>query len=462
MTQALTLTAAPFGPMRYRWPFYGGASLPDEQPLKDLIALLRCPRPELSEASQTILSQQYLPPWQRLIGERNIQHHHHHYPLDVHTLNVVENTRLSSFFGTLSPEQQDLTLLGALLHDLDKVTGHPRYYGSIPVDRIHPTKSAELSAPLAYALGASVPFRQRLYTLITHHQQFGALFARYPDPDHPPPEAALQHIALKLRGYGLLNCLLSLSEGDIRSVQRPPGYYTESVSMLLPHYGQQVQQRLDTWSNHWAQVNSILKISTSTETLEAYCGFILPAESMASLMSRLTALSQGGGVACPYVTDLGQIPKRSGSSTQVAALVSFIPEHLAYWGPNPQRSMFSPGQSVPMKELYHLWQGALPDQPEAAQQWLTEALTHQRQYSQDMPPWWQWEAASWASSTSTVSNTAPSPPSIPSQTQEWIGLGTRPILLGVVSWGTSALSVPADLRALFNDHPSMALWALGV
>ncbi|MCA9806331.1 MAG: hypothetical protein KC476_00110 [Cyanobacteria bacterium HKST-UBA06] len=341
-------------PRAWLYAHQGHSLSADGHGLLDWLMMADRARMNADAAPEGVLARQWLPLWARLVGERSTQHINHHFPLGEHVLNVIENTRACSGFAALSQGQRHVAVLAALLHDIDKNTGPARFRHAVPVDRIHPAKSAELSMPELDRLGVDMALRHRLYSLIVHHQQFGALFARYPGKP-PVDEVAMGHIAKKIRSPGLLSCLAVLSEGDIRSVQHAPGYFTEDVRQLLPQYLARTRALAMAWQQGRAWLPT--RFTSADGHLAAFSGFVWPAESMAALLEALAESTYGGAFLLPYCQNLPNLAKRmSGQASGVVGLVGFLPENLAGLVASGDRPVWTP-RAVPMQQFYDQYSG---------------------------------------------------------------------------------------------------------
>jgi hypothetical protein len=297
-----------------------------------------------------------IPEWNRLTGPRNIQNKAHHFPLDEHTLKVVRRTKRSSYYRDLTDYQKFMAALSALLHDIDKNTGPERLYGKIPVDKLHPIKSAYMSQVILTRLGFPPKTLQRLYTLIHHHQIFGRLFVIYPQGGVNP--MAFRKIAIKIRSLSLLECLLALSEGDIRGVQREDAYFTPKVADLLGDYAETVRELIRDFRGRIPLFPQHLRLDLKANTLDvakSAC-FVIRAESWAALSQQLERLHWGGAVVAPYY---GQLTALVEDKTPCAALVRFLPENIAYWGPKPETLT----AALPFQASMDLFYGLLLGEP---------------------------------------------------------------------------------------------------
>lgn len=249
----------------------------------------------LRHASQSGALATIIPEWARLTGPVNVQHSTHHFLLDDHTLKVVECTKRSPYYQQLSPYYQRLTALAALLHDIEKNTGPHRLKGLIPVDKLHPIKSAETAREILSRLQVSPIDVSRIYTLIHHHQVFGRLFILYPEG---APDDSLLKIALKLRSVDLTTCLLALSEGDIRSVQDKDAFFSARVAAKLAAYGDRVREIIHGFSMPETPIKAWMKVP-------------------------LEETWPWGGISVAY----GE------ADSPECVPVTFLPEHVAYYGP---------------------------------------------------------------------------------------------------------------------------------
>lgn len=295
-----------------------------------------------------------IPEWQRLIGARNTQHATHHFLLDDHTLRVIERIKNSSYYRSLTDYQQFLTTLSALLHDIDKNTGPARLYGKISVDKLHPVKSAEMSRAILTRMIFPPKSIQRVYTLIHHHQAFGRLFILYKEK---APRQDLRKIALKIRSVSLLDCLLALSEGDIRGVQRKDAFFTPRVAELMAEYASTVREDIVGFRPGIAMFpqNLILIPGDHWQLyLEQSASFVLPAQSWEELFEALEAIRWGGASVVPYFHKLSELRK---TEIPCAALLRFLPENIAYWGPDPYPVNHRQMRLSSMALFYGLLQG---------------------------------------------------------------------------------------------------------
>lgn len=301
-----------------------------------------------------------VPEWQRLTGPRNVQHVTHHFKLDDHTLKVIERIKTSPYYDSLTDYQQFLVTLSGLLHDIEKNTGSERLKGFVPVDKLHPIKSAERSRDILTRMQFPPKTIQRVYTLIHHHQLIGRLFIFYKEG---APHHVLRKIALKVRSQGVLNCLLALSEGDIRGVQKGDAFFTPDVADQLASYGQIVGQEIQQFRHAIPLMpqNLALNVELGWQlSLEQSSCFVLPASSWASLLERLQAIQWGGVSILPYYRKLSQL---AADQVSYAALIRFLPENIAYWGPASPLGVDwnNPSEKIDMNLFYSLLQRiALP------------------------------------------------------------------------------------------------------
>lgn len=298
-----------------------------------------------------------IPEWGRLIGPRNIQHATHHFPLDDHTFKVIEKAKSSFYYKTLSDYQRFITTLAALLHDIDKNTGPPRLKGKLPVDKLHPIKSAERSGEILGRLEMPPKTIQRVYTLIHHHQVFGRLFIMFPNgADH----WSLRKIALKIRSLGVLDCLLALSEGDIRAVQRGDAFFTPRVADELADYAEIVREEIQGHRRLIPLFPQALVLDSALAHLDldkSAC-FVITAQNWPQLMALMERLHWGGAHLLQYHASLKRFQE---DSVACAALIRFLPENIAYWGPQVE-----PRESLPAFKPMSLFYSLLLREPLSA------------------------------------------------------------------------------------------------
>ena len=325
--------------------------------------LMRSPVGTVREASNSGELSAIIPEWERVRGPWHIQHHAHHFPLDDHTLKVVEATQRSPFFATLTPYEQWLTALSALLHDIEKNTGPERIHGLVPVDKLHPLKSAMTALKLLSGLGMPMDDVLRCVTLIHHHQAFGQLFIRYGEEGHAP-DGELLRIARKLRSVRLTHCLLALSEGDIRSVQQENAYFTPGIEVKLHQYGRQVCDMIATrWPNQplIASFEPIAKpaIADKPPHRDLPTGLCLwPITDWSQLMTLLTDEPWGGAWAFPLATSWESVWQQPNVLAVMG--VRCLPENIAYLGPELPSLGLDWDQNtplrVPMATFYEAWE----------------------------------------------------------------------------------------------------------
>ncbi len=292
-----------------------------------------------------------IPEWARLNSARNIQHNAHHFPLNEHTLKVIERTKSSYYFRHLTDYQQLLVTLAALLHDIDKITGPERIRDLIPVDKLHPVKSAEVARDILTRLDYPPETVQRIYTLIHHHQVFGRLFIIYPES---APQHELDKIALKIRSSGVLECLTALSEGDIRAVQKADAFFTPRVADLLADYMENVKTTINGFRRALPvlpQTVYTLKTNPDALDLERSACFTLSADTPEALFARLGELRWGGTALYPYYHSLKPLEEEP---RPYHALIRFLPENVAYIGPLPEQVL---PESIGMNLFYNILLG---------------------------------------------------------------------------------------------------------
>lgn len=293
------------------------------KPLDWLHSLLLDSNPNvIVEASQDGLLGEIIPEWNRLTGSWNIQHSTHHYPLDEHTLKVLEVTRSSPYFQSLNPYQQWITALAALLHDIDKNMGPARLQGKISVDKLHPIKSAELAKSILKRLGLADKTIQQIYTLIHHHQIIGRLFIFYPQG---APEEVVRKIALKVRSRPLLACLLALSQGDISGVQKDNAFFTSTVSAKMAHYAQIIAGEIDCFHTRVSFPRQHCRLYPAPYLQGP--GFVWPFETLEQAQYQLDHWPWGGAITLPYYANM------QACNAPYKAHIGFTPGNLAYWGP---------------------------------------------------------------------------------------------------------------------------------
>lgn len=295
-----------------------------------------------------------IPEWQRLNGPRNVQNSAHHFRLDDHTLKVIERTKRSTYYLELTDYQQFIAVLAALLHDIDKNTGPERLRGKIPVDKLHPLKSAQMTRKILERMKFPPKTIQRTYTLVHHHQAFGRLFVLFPEGG--ADREWLRRIAVKIRSIGVLECLLALSEGDIRAVQREDAYFTPRVAESLWDYAENVRRAIMDARSKIPLLPQNLALSLETRTLnlaKSAC-FVLPAQSWDELVTCLEQIRWAGAMMMPYWHKLTPLAE---NHTPCAALIRFLPENIAYWGPKPHPLQLDPPYTVNMDLFYALFQG---------------------------------------------------------------------------------------------------------
>lgn len=357
--------------------------------------LMQSPVGAVRHASDTGELGVLIPEWDRTRGPWNIQHHAHHYPLDDHILKVVEATQRSPIFATLTPYEQWLTALSALLHDIEKNTGPQRIYGWVPVDKIHPLKSALTGLRILSRLGMPIADALRCVTLIHHHQAFGQLFIRYGEEGHAPDED-LYRIARKLRSVRLTQCLLALSEGDIRSVQAENAYFTPGIEIKLHQYGQRVCELIEArWPNQplipdFSPVNGINLASPDTvpanTPLSSLHLCLWPITQWEQLAYLLTQELWGGAWALPMPT-----PEATWDSLwqpEVLAVVGLqcLPENQVAYG----HDTVTPAHPtrLPMESFYQHWadQATLNDAMNVAEHTKRAVEQDIRQFNRDVSP----------------------------------------------------------------------------
>lgn len=349
--------------------------MPAKADTNALEAILLDPDPApLRDWSATGRLADLIPQWQRLTGDRNVQHSAHHFYLDDHTCRVVEGVRRSNYYQPLSRYQQWLATLSALLHDIDKNTGPERLRGQIPVDKLHPIKSAEMSKTILAGLKEPLETIQRIYTLIHHHQAFGRLFIFYPDG---APELPLWKIAAKVRSVPLLACLLALSEGDIRGVQQGDAYFTPQVAEKLTQYADTVIQMIRSFEAGLPLFPQGLQqdADSSGVNLTHSAGFALTAPDWPALFTQLASWTWGGAKSLPYYPTFSRLAEEN---VACAALIRFLPENIAYWGPCPDNVPMQ--QALSMDAFYALLLGQPLDERtlSAQEAAVVEALRQNR------------------------------------------------------------------------------------
>lgn len=325
-----------------------------------LTEVLLDPNPQvLRRFSESGQLAEIIPQWGRLTGERNTQHNTHHFPLDDHTLKVVEKTKASSYYRNLSEYQRFMATLAALLHDIDKNTGPLRLRNKLPIDKLHPIKSAELSRVILEAQLSMPPKAvQRIYTLIHHHQVFGRLFVLFKEA--MAGREWLQRIAVKVRNVGVLNCLVALSEGDIRAVQRGDAFFTPAVANLLAEYAAAVEEEIRSFRGSIPLFPLTLEMDWANKriALEKSACFAISAPTWEALMAKVNRLSWGGAVMLPYYRSLQKVMS---APMPCHALVRFLPEDIAYWGQPP--SAVASLEDYPLKLSMDVFYGLLLGEP---------------------------------------------------------------------------------------------------
>jgi hypothetical protein len=184
-----------------------------------------------------------LPEWGRMSSEYNTQHRFHEFPLDEHTLRVVERTKRSEYYQQLNDEEKWTIVCAALLHDVAKITGLPEEREILSPDRTHPHNSALLSRDILAQWGESRMFVERVAILIEHHQLFGVMLMTT-DENALPSEDAICHAARMIKTHSMLKMLSALSEGDIRGVKDNDAIFTPEVAKRMARYIQAVESRL--------------------------------------------------------------------------------------------------------------------------------------------------------------------------------------------------------------------------
>ncbi|MBY0449531.1 MAG: HD domain-containing protein [Cyanobacteria bacterium] len=184
-----------------------------------------------------------LPEWGRMSSEFNTQHRFHEFPLDEHTLRVVERTKRSEYFVQLNDDERWSVVCAALLHDVAKITGLPEEREALSPDRTHPHNSALLSRDILAQWGESRLFVERVAILIEHHQLFGVMLMTT-DEKALPSEEAVCHAARMIKTPSMLKMLSALSEGDIRGVKDNDAIFTPEVAQRMALYIQAVESKL--------------------------------------------------------------------------------------------------------------------------------------------------------------------------------------------------------------------------
>jgi hypothetical protein len=184
----------------------------------------------------------FLPEWVPMRqGERQYQHRHHDFTLELHTLKVIIRTRRSPYFQALSPEQHRFVTLAALLHDVAKLGYSKEERPTAPPDAAHPAKGSIIVKQRLPWWGYTPQQTQDMARLVEHHQLFGRLLMKHNHHQSEPSEAELQHLALILQSETMLNLLLPLTEGDIRSVKADDAIFTPALEAQLQRYSDQVR-----------------------------------------------------------------------------------------------------------------------------------------------------------------------------------------------------------------------------
>lgn len=252
-----------------------------------------------------------LPEWQRLRGPLNTQHATHDFPLDRHSIQVIAGTVQSSYFRRLTPHQQRLTVIAAVFHDIAKAGGRPASKLTRQADFFHPTKGVAVVWRRAAQWGLTLPDVARVARLVRHHQRFGRLIMRFPDPQDWPTPQDFYQVALWLQSTDTLAMLLALTEGDIAAVKQQRALFNPQVADKLAQYAVSVHQALETLAStlrsRWtsASLNPSLQPANDvplwiegTGHPTCACGWPLSEDGQLFWASR-TPLPQGLRVVCP-------------------------------------------------------------------------------------------------------------------------------------------------------------------
>jgi hypothetical protein len=144
-----------------------------------------------------------------------------------------------------------------------------------------------------------------------------------------------------------------LSEGDIRSVQVAPGYFTQDVQTLLPQYLKATLDFTSRWSTFkpWLP----LKMSSKSDGLTAYSGFVWVASSLPQLIQGMEASSLGGAASLPYCQSKACLQALlNQKSLPLVGLIAFLPEHLA--DVSESKAELHP-KKLDMTDFYQAWTG---------------------------------------------------------------------------------------------------------
>lgn len=152
------------------------------------------------------------------------QHGGHEFPIDVHSIQVVENVRQQPEFAMLTEKDQVNVLWAALLHDVGKQAGR--------ADPGHEYVSANLGWGVLTSLGYSAARTQRIVNLITRHREasFDPGLKGSERLKHPE---ALDDLATFYRHPSSAAQLRILNESDIRAINSSQSYWKEDVAKEL-------------------------------------------------------------------------------------------------------------------------------------------------------------------------------------------------------------------------------------
>lgn len=196
----------------------------------------------LLAASQAGAFDALLPEWLPMrYGSHQYQHRHHDFTLEVHTLKVIHRTRQSPYFQRLSKQQQRFVTLAALLHDVAKLGYTEAERPTAPPDAAHPVKGSVIVKQRLPWWGYPPDETQTMARLVEHHQLFGRLLMKHNHHGTSPTPQEFQFVALTLQSETMLDLLLPLTEGDIRSVKAEDAIFTPALAVQLADYSQQVR-----------------------------------------------------------------------------------------------------------------------------------------------------------------------------------------------------------------------------
>ncbi|MBI4532416.1 MAG: HD domain-containing protein, partial [Candidatus Melainabacteria bacterium] len=162
------------------------------------------------------------------------QHGGHEFPVDEHSLHVVNAVREHPDFASLSRKDQVNLLWAAFMHDIGKQAGRK--------DPDHEWASANLAWGVLRTLGYSPQRVQRIINLISRHGEM-SFIPEHPSSERLKDEPHVQSLAVFYRHPSASKQLAILNEADIRSISHTNNHWSPEVQAQLKHISRTIGAR---------------------------------------------------------------------------------------------------------------------------------------------------------------------------------------------------------------------------